>query len=125
MTVPADAETAKVVVAPTGTIKGRVIDSGGKPVAKQRLRVQLAKGAYASSPHFAVSVVMTDDQGQFTYRDAPVGSTGEIEAFHWKDDSTIVAFECRGPRTVVPFEVRDLDPIEVPDLVVPGEKLMK
>ena len=119
--VPAGAETARVVVAKTGAVTGRVIDSNGKPLAKQRVRVQLASGPYATSPaHFAVSVLMTDDQGRFTYNDAPVGSTGEFEAFHEKIGAMRVALERRGPRTVVPFEVVDHDPVQVPDLVIPA-----
>ena len=57
---------------------------------------------------------MTDEDGRFTYRDAPVGSTGEIEAFHETVTAPNEGFDRRGPRTVVPFEVRDLDPIERP-----------
>ncbi len=124
-TVAASAENARVVVSPTGTVKGRVVDSSGKPRAKQRLRVQVARGAYASSPHFAVSAVVTDEEGRFTYRDAPVGSTGEFEAFHEPVIRTSDGFDSRGPRTVVSFQVRDVDPIEVPDLVVPADKPAK
>jgi hypothetical protein len=121
-TVPPNMDTARVVVSRTGTIKGRVVSSDGNPRAKQRLRVQVARGTYASSPHFAVTAVMTDDEGRFTYQDAPVGSTGEIEAFHEATKSTSVGFGNRGPRTVVSFEVRDVDPIQLPDIVVPAEK---
>jgi len=116
----------KVVVTPTATVTGRIIDSNGKPRAKQRVRVELAKGPYSVSPaHFAVSSVVTDDQGRFTYRDAPVGSAGELAAFHQKDGPDIMPFEVRGPRTVVAFEIRDLEPVEVPDLVVPADKTAK
>ena len=65
---------------------------------------------------------MTDEEGRFTYQDAPVGSTGEIEAFHEAAKPTSVGFGNRGPRTVVSFEVRDVDPIQLPDIVVPVEK---
>ena len=124
-TVPAGAEIARVVVSPTATVSGRVVDTSGKPRARQRLRVQVARAPYASSPHFAVSAVVTDEDGRFTYRDAPVGSTGELEAFHEPLTATNEGFERRGPRTVVPFEVRDLDPIAVPDLVVPVPKIAR
>ena len=65
---------------------------------------------------------MTDDEGRFTYSDAPVGSTGEIEAFHETRTPPNEGFDRRGPRTVVAFEVRDLDSLEVRDLVVPVDK---
>jgi beta-lactamase regulating signal transducer with metallopeptidase domain len=121
--VPAGAESAKLIISQTGRVSGRVIDSNGTPVAKQRVGVQLANGRYSTSPaHFAVSVLVTDDQGRFTYTDGPVGSAGEFEVFHGKDDPMRVAFERRGPRTVVPFEVVDLEPVVVPDLVVPADK---
>jgi beta-lactamase regulating signal transducer with metallopeptidase domain/protocatechuate 3,4-dioxygenase beta subunit len=121
-TIPPNMDTARVVVSRTGTIRGRVVSSDGNPRAKQRLRVQVARGTYASSPRFAVSAVVTDEEGRFTYQDAPVGSTGEIEAFHEATKSTSVGFGNRGPRTVVSFEVRDVDPIQLPDIVVPAEK---
>ena len=60
---------------------------------------------------------MTDDQGRFTYRDAPAGSTGEIVVAHQREGLFV-----NGPRTVVSFEVRDLDPIQVSDLIVPADK---
>jgi hypothetical protein len=119
--VSAGDDTTRIVVARTGTVSGRVIDSSGKPLAKQRVRVQLARGPFARSPaHFDVSVLLTDDQGRFTYNDAPVGSTGEFEVFHERKDARLVALERRGPRTVVPFVVVDLNPVQVPDLVIPA-----
>jgi hypothetical protein len=84
-TVSADADDVKLVLSQTSTVIRRVIDSNGKPWAKQRLRIELANGPYlSSSAHFAVSAVMTDEQGRFVYKDGPVGSTGEISAFHQK-----------------------------------------
>ncbi len=68
---------------------------------------------------------MTDDQGRFTYRDAPVGSSGEIAAYHQRDIPPLLTSLARGPRSVVTFEVRDLDPIQVPDLIVPAAKVAK
>jgi beta-lactamase regulating signal transducer with metallopeptidase domain len=124
--VHAGAESANVIVSKTGRVSGRVVDSNGKPVAKHRVRVQLAKGRYATAPaHFAVSALITDDQGRFTYSDGPVGSTGEFEVFHGKDNQMGVAFERSGPRTVVPFEIVDFEPIEVPEAVVPADRAAK
>ena len=116
----------RLVVSPTATITGRIIDSNGQPWARQRVRVELAHGTYEFAPaHFAVSAVMTDDQGRYTYRDAPLGSSGEIAAYHRRDNPPLLTSQARGPRSVVAFEVRDLDPIQVPDLVVPVEKPQK
>jgi hypothetical protein len=122
-----EAENVTVVVSQTGTVTGRVSDSNGKPWAKQQLKVQLGKGPYSvSTAHFAVSTLMTDDQGRFAYKDGPVGSAGEFSAFHHqKDGPPIMRFQNPGPRTVVAFEIRDLEPVEVPDLVVPAEKSVK
>jgi beta-lactamase regulating signal transducer with metallopeptidase domain len=122
-TISTGADTVKLVLTRTATITGRVIDSNGQPWARQRVRVELAHGNFEFAPaHFAVSAVMTDDQGRFTYQDAPVGSSGEIGAYHRKDNPPLLTSEARGPRSVVSFEVRDLDPIQVPDLVVPAVK---
>jgi len=116
----------KLVLSQTSTVIRRVIDSNGKPWAKQRLRIELANGPYlSSSAHFAVSAVMTDEQGRFIYKDGPVGSTGEISAFHQKNQHLIMLVWERGPRTVVAFEIHDLEPVAVPDLVVPAEKAAK
>ena len=125
-TISAGADTVKLVLSRTATITGRVIDSNGQPWARQRVRVELAHGNYEFAPaHFAVSAVMTDDQGRFTYQDAPVGSSGEISAYHRKDNPPLLTSQARGPRSVVSFEVRDLDPIQMPDLVVPAVKAAK
>jgi Carboxypeptidase regulatory-like domain len=124
-TVPANTDTARVVVSRTGPIRGRVVSADGKPRANERLRVQVARGTYASSPHFAVSAVITDIEGRFTYQDAPLGSTGEIEVFHETREPTTVLLTSPGPRTVVPFEVRDVDPIQLPDIVVPAKARAK
>jgi hypothetical protein len=94
----------------------------GEPAAPSRT----GQGAVPRlNAHFAVSALMTDDQGRFTYKDDPVGSAGEISTLHRKDGPTFVPFQNRGPRTVVTFEIRDLELVEVPDLVVPGEKTAK
>jgi hypothetical protein len=125
-TIPAGADTAKLVLSRTAKITGRVIDSNGQPWARQRVRVELAQGNYEVAPaHFAVSAVMTDDQGRFTYQDAPVGSSGELSAYHRKDNPPLLTSEARGPRSVVSFQVRDLDAIQLPDLVVPAANQAK
>jgi beta-lactamase regulating signal transducer with metallopeptidase domain len=114
--LPANADNVKVVLSPTATVTGRVIDSNGKPRANQRVGVRLASGS-ARRFEFPVSAVVTDEQGRFTYRDAPAGSTGEIVVAHQREDLFV-----NGPRTVVSFEVRDLDPVQVSDVIVPSDK---
>jgi beta-lactamase regulating signal transducer with metallopeptidase domain len=123
--VPAGAESARVLVSRTGTVSGRVVTSDGKPRAKQRLRVLVARYGDASSPRFAVWAIVTDDQGRFTLEDAPVGSMGEIEAFHETTQPMSPGFASRGARTVLPFEVHDVDPIQLPDIVLPAEARAK
>jgi beta-lactamase regulating signal transducer with metallopeptidase domain/protocatechuate 3,4-dioxygenase beta subunit len=114
--LPANADNVKVVLSPTATVTGRVIDSNGKPRAGQRVGVRLASGS-ARRFEFPVSAVVTDHQGRFTYKDAPPGSTGEFVVTHERED-----LFASGPHTVVPFEVRDPDPIQVADLIVPPER---
>jgi hypothetical protein len=63
--------------------------------------------------------------GSLTYKDGPVGSAGEISAFHQKDGPLLAPFQNRPPRTVVAFEIRDLDPVEVPDLVIPAGRIAR
>ncbi len=43
--LPANADNVKVVLSPTATVTGRVIDSNGKPRANQRVGVRLASGS--------------------------------------------------------------------------------
>ncbi len=121
---PATANDVKVLISPTGTVTGRIVDSSGKPRANQRVGVRLTSGR---SPHFdfSVSAVATDEQGRFTYKDGPVGSAGEFVAYHRNDPTAFGPRTDRGPRTVVQFEIRDINPIQVPDLVVPAESTAK
>jgi beta-lactamase regulating signal transducer with metallopeptidase domain/protocatechuate 3,4-dioxygenase beta subunit len=123
--VPDGADSARVFVSRTATITGRVVTSDGKPHAKQRIRVQVARDQYAASPRFAVWGIVTDEEGRFTFEDAPVRSVGEIEAFHGLTDPTRLGFDSSRARTVVPFEVHDVDPIQLPDIVLPAEKPVK
>ena len=117
--LPGDADTVKVVLSPTATVTGRVIDSNGKPRGGQQVGVRLSSGS-ARRFDFPVSAVMTDDQGRFTYKDAPPGSMGEFLVSHQKE-----TLPNQGPHTAVPFEVRDVDPIKLPDLVVPADQPAK
>jgi beta-lactamase regulating signal transducer with metallopeptidase domain len=121
--LPADTNNVKVLVSQTGTVTGRVVDSNGKARANQRIGVRLTNG---KSRHyeFNASSVVTDEQGRFTYKDGPVGSAGEFVAYHRNDPTTIGPLIDRGARarTVVQFEIRDLDPVQIADLVVPADR---
>ena len=63
-------------------------------------------------------MVTCDEQGGFTFKGAPAGSNGELSAPHDRDANG----RRTRVRTVMPFDVPDLDPVEVPDLVVPAQK---
>ena len=82
----------------------------------------MARYGDASSPHFAVSGDRDRRPGTLHSGDAPVGSMGEIEAFHERIPPMSVGFTSRGARTVLSYEVHDVDPIQLPDIVVPAEK---
>jgi RNA polymerase sigma-70 factor (ECF subfamily) len=59
----------------------------------------------------------TDEQGRFTVRGVTPGTTGEVWVYH---ESKIRPSRAR---TVLAFEAPTLDPIELPDLVVPADQL--
>ncbi len=54
-------------------------------------------------------------------REATLGDEGRQDLDHRKKDGR----PDDGPHTAVPFEVDDIDPIEVPDLIVTAEKAAK
>ncbi len=54
-TVSTGTENVKLVLADTATITGRVIDSNGRPWARQRIRVELANGNYESARPISLS----------------------------------------------------------------------
>jgi len=62
--------------------------------------------------------LITDEQGRFRYSGAPVGSEGELSVLHRADNFL-------GARTAISFKVLDLNPVEVPDLVVPPSEPAK
>ena len=115
--LPADADNVKVVLSPTGTVTGRVIDSNGKPRARQRVGVRLASGSARrlefrrlrrhdrrAGPVYLQGCSRRDRRGRFVVAHQRAG------------------LFANGPRTVVSFEVRDLDPIQVSDVIVPADK---
>ena len=114
--MPADSDNATVIVSKAATITGRVIDTDGKPRARNRVGIWLAP-IDDYSTRFGVNF-RCDDQGRFTFRAAPPRSHGELSAPHDRDGSG----RTTRSRTVAPFDIPDLDAVEIPDLVVPVEK---
>ncbi len=114
------ADDVKVIVSQTTTVSGRVIDSDGKPLPRQRVGVALASGRlfFLKSLYFRFGI-NTDERGGFMVKGAPVGSVGELSVFHRRDVASTT------PRTAVKFEIPDLAPVEVPDLIVPPENPKK
>ena len=107
-----------LIVSKAATITGRVIDTDGKPRARNRIGIRLSPFDDYST-RFGVNFIC-DDQGRFTFKGAPARSQGEMSAPHDRDG--------RGRttrRTVTPFEVLDADTVEIPDLIVPAEKRLR
>jgi hypothetical protein len=117
--VPEDADEVKVVVSPAATVKGRVVDTEGKPQARIWVHVQLDFGPLGSqSAHYRLRA-LTDNEGRFTFAGYPVGTEGEVAALHMKDGRPT------GARTVVSFQVPILEPVELTDLIVPPSEPAK
>jgi hypothetical protein len=111
--VPSAGDEVTALVAEAGSITGRVVDMSGKPQAGRRVKVRLDSGpGFATSGHLTVWIT-TDQQGQFTFAGAAVGTEGEVSVLHQEDKLT-------GASTVAPFQVLGKDPVRVPDLVVPA-----
>jgi hypothetical protein len=116
--VSADSDHGKVTISKAASIFGRVIDTSGNPQARHRVGVRLASGPfYRSSGEFGITIVC-DEQGRFSFTGAPSGSHGELSAPHDKDPNG----RRTRARTVMPFDVVGLDPVEVPDLIIPAQK---
>ena len=65
------ATEVKVIVSPSTTVSGRVVDSSGKPLPGRMVGVALAGGStlYLKSMYFSYAT-RTDDQGRFTLKGA-------------------------------------------------------
>ncbi len=112
--VPPEAREVTVTVAAAAKVTGRVIDPAGKPQAGRWVRIRLDSApSFGRSGHLNMQM-QTDDQGRFAFLGAPPRTEGEVFTFHAKDGLPT------GARTVVRFEVLELEPVEVPDLVVPS-----
>jgi beta-lactamase regulating signal transducer with metallopeptidase domain len=117
---PEKGDTVKVVVAPATTIRGRVVDSEGKPVARRMVGVAFARNMedfYKTLRHgYGIDA---DDQGRFVVKGVPVGAVGEVSVYHRSDATS------QTPRTAARFEVPELAPVEIPDLVIPADRPKK
>ena len=81
--VPADRDNVKLIVSKAATVTGRVIDTDGKPRARNRVGIWLAP-IDDYSTRFGVSF-LCDEQGRFTFKAAPPRSHGELSAPHDRD----------------------------------------
>ena len=113
--LPEKAGEVKVVISPATTVSGRVVDSSGKPLPRHFVKVTLAgdEQLFLKSMYFGFGI-RTDEQGRFAVKGAPVGSEGELSVAHH-----VTGPGPTTPRTVVSFNVPDLEPVKVPDLVIP------
>jgi beta-lactamase regulating signal transducer with metallopeptidase domain len=117
--LPVGRDKVTVMVAEAARITGRVIDAGGRPQALQPVRVRLDLGPdYARAGHLDLTL-RTDEKGRFLFQGAPRGTAGEVYAFHKKGG------RFTGVRTMVRFDVRDLEPVELPDLTIPADEPAK
>jgi len=115
--VPANADNGKIIISRAASVSCRVIDTSGKPQARHRVVIEVATSPLITSARFQI-IVTCDEQGSFTFKGAPAGSNGELSASHGKDANGRLT----RARTVIPFDVPDLDLVEVPDLVVPSQR---
>lgn len=67
--VTADEQTANFVLSPAATVAGKVVDSNGKPRAKQSVQLQLHPPAAGAS---ANRRTVTDEQGEFEFSAVPI-----------------------------------------------------
>lgn len=108
-----DAAAVRASAAPASRIRGRVVDSRGRPRAGRRVQLRLDSGPdYKESGHFFAHAV-TDAEGHYDFRGVVVGANAEVSVSHSDDPLT------GGRAEVERLDVRGPDPLDVPDLVVP------
>jgi hypothetical protein len=118
-TVPEAAAQVTLVIARAAEIRGRLLDTVGRPQARRQVWIRmefarlLDRSRGAATPPRYVQIIRTDEQGRFTFRGVPAESQGEILASHERDG------RATGARTVVSYQVDEPEQVEVPDLVVP------
>jgi hypothetical protein len=116
-TLPDQPDNVRVVVAKTPRISGRVVDSNGNALPHHRATTyEIYSGTDPARSGHQRFGLGTDDQGRFQILAAPVGSRVEISAFYPINRASV------RPRIVTNILVRDANPIEVPDLIMPAEK---
>jgi thiol-disulfide isomerase/thioredoxin len=106
--VDATATEAKVVVKPTATASGRVVDTARKPVAGQELEygIIVHKGPSSRSPfsYEFGGTVTTDERGKFALAGLVVGETYQVRTIYVEVKPT-----APGPFDLGDFKL-DLDP---------------
>jgi protocatechuate 3,4-dioxygenase beta subunit len=117
--VPEAGAEVTLVIARAAEIRGRLLDTDGKPQARRQVGIHLefvqlqdASRRSAAPPRYR-EFIRTDEQGRFTFRGVPADSRGEAFANHERDGRATKA------RTVVSFQVDEPEPVEIPGLVVP------
>ena len=119
LTVPEQVDDVKLILAPAVKVSGRVVDTSGRPWANRWVEVKQDFGSDpAESAHWRFRT-RTDEQGRFSLAGVPVGTGGEFSAYHEKDGRPTPV------HTTVPFRAPTLEPVEVPDLVIPAPEPAK
>lgn len=73
-----DTKAVELKLAPGGTLVGRVVDEGGKPISKARISVLLRLAHFSSTiSHTAIEV---DDAGRFSIEGVPTGFKYHVTA---------------------------------------------
>ena len=84
--VDAEATEARIVVKPTATASGRLVDPSGDPIAHQKLRydIRVVLGPTTNSPFTWTfgGAATTDDQGRFTAKGLVVGEKYDVVVYH-------------------------------------------
>jgi hypothetical protein len=117
--VPEAAAEVTLVIARAAEIRGRLVDTDGRPQARRQVWIHmefvrlLDRSRPAAAPPRYVEIIRTDEQGSFTFRGVPAESQGEVLASHEKDG------RATGARTVVSYQVDEPEQVEIPSLVVP------
>ena len=118
-TVSSDADSGKIVISKAASVSGRVVDADGRPQRRHRVTVMVrltADPLDLGIDRVDINLVC-DDQGGFNFRGAPAGCEGEVSASHDED----AGFRGSRARSVLAFDVAELAPVELPDLVIPAQ----
>jgi len=108
------AEPVTITVSKGAELRGRVIDSKGEGLARQRFFGSIDTVEKDVSTAALLFRVYCDEQGRFTYPQLPPGSSGELFVSHDP------AVEFGVPHTKFRYHTAEAGTIVIPDLVVPA-----